>query len=644
MSEQVEQIGRYVVLAELGRGGFGKVYRVRDSNLNREVALKVLYAQMLVDPTLVERFRREAQVVANLDHPHIVPIYDYGDIEDRLCLVMKLLPGGSLANRIARGPLPWAEVVRLTGQVATALDYAHERGLVHRDIKPANVLLDDEGNAVLGDFGLVRALEGSQLTVSLSGGVLGTPAYIAPEVWDGMEATPLTDIYALACVVYEMIVGEQLFDATNMSGVIARHMRDREFPETWPEGTPAGIERVLQRALAIGPEARYPSAGAFVAALTELAADPLAEPYAALQAAVAAAAWDKAVALAEGIVKEDAGYRDARALLAQARAGRVAAERAAWVAEWQEEAERALAAGEWEKALAVAQRWQGVTPEDRAAEEVIRRAEAGLQQASSRANMAPPAAGRPHTAPPPLQEELSAGRVERVKPGHVVSPGEQGAAGYEKVDEEAATPKKKPRIGRRLLIGGGVAVLVLMCACAAITLGSELLSPRQQLVIPAVTDIPTQRPASTVPARVEVTAAVRQTGQEIVEYQAWVRRSRDDYAFALEQVAALEERAAFNPTVVVGDQVWRNQMFSALRRIESTSEDILDYRAGHAVPSEYSAFHRGWEEVADLLWDSALSYGIWLEEFDDAELLQAQDSFQRAYLRMSQLQLDQFLP
>jgi hypothetical protein len=644
MSEQVEQIGRYVVLAELGRGGFGKVYRVRDSNLNREVALKVLYAQMLVDPTLVERFRREAQVVANLDHPHIVPIYDYGDIEDRLCLVMKLLPGGSLGNRIARGPLPWAEVVRLTGQVATALDYAHERGLVHRDIKPANVLLDDEGNAVLGDFGLVRALEGSQLTVSLSGGVLGTPAYIAPEVWDGMEATPLTDIYALACVVYEMIVGEQLFDATNMSGVIARHMREREFPETWPEGTPAGIERVLQRALAIDPEARYPSAGAFVAALTELAADPLAEPYAALQAAVAAGAWDKAVALAEGIVKEDAGYRDARALLAQARAGRVAAERAAWVAEWQAEAERALAVGEWEQALAVAQRWQGVTPEDSAAEEVIRRAKAGLQQASSRANTAPPAAGRPHTAALPLQEELSAGRVERVKPGRVESRGEQGAAGYEKVDGEAATPKKKPRIGRRLLIGGGVAVLLLLCACAAITLGSELLSPRQQVVLPAVTGMPTPRPASTVPTRVEVTAAVRQTGQEIAEYQAWVRRSREDYAFALEQVAALEELAAFNPTVVVGDQVWRNQMFSALSRIESTSEDILDYRAGHVVPPEFSAFHNGWEEVADLLWDSALSYGIWLEEFDDAELLQAQDAFQRAYLRMSQLQLDQFLP
>jgi predicted Ser/Thr protein kinase len=642
MSEQVEQIGRYVVLAELGRGGFGKVYRVRDSNLNREVALKVLYAQMLVDPTLVERFRREAQVVANLDHPHIVPIYDYGDIEDRLGLVMKLLPGGSLAKRIDEGPLPWEEVVRLTGQVATALDYAHERGLVHRDIKPANVLLDDEGNAVLGDFGLVRALEGSQLTVSLSGGVLGTPAYIAPEVWDGMEATPLTDIYALACVVYEMIVGEQLFDATNMSGVIARHLREREFPETWPEGTPAGIERVLGRALAIDPAARYPSAGAFVAALAELGADPLAEPYAALRAALAAEAWDKAVALAEGIVQEDAGYRDARALMAQARAGRVAAERAAWVAEWQEEAERALAAGEWEKALAVAQRWQGVTPEDKAAEAAIRRAEAGLQQARSRAEMAPPAGDRPHTAPPPAQEELSAGWAEPVPASHVASRGAPGvktrAAG-----EEKAAPKKKRRIGRRLLIGGGIAGLLLACACGALLLWSELLQP-QAVVLPAVTSVPTNRPASTVPAHVEVTPAAQPAGQQVAEYQAWVRRSRDDYASALEQVAALEERAGINPAVVVGDQVWRNQMFSALRRIEITSEEILDYRAGHVVPAEFRSFHSGWEEAADLLWDSALSYGIWLEDFNDADLAAAQDAFALAFLKMSELPLDQFWP
>jgi peptide/nickel transport system substrate-binding protein len=395
MDEQVTQIGRYAVLSRLGSGGFATVYRVRDTNLDREVALKVMRPLLLSDAHFVERFQQEARVAANLDHPHIVPIYDYGEVEDRLCLVMKLLPGGSLGDRIVAGPLPWDEVVKLTRQVAAALDYAHERGLVHRDIKPENVLLDDEGNAVLGDFGLVRALESGRLTTSLSGGVLGTPAYLAPEVWDGKPGTPPTDIYGLACLVSEMITGAQLFDAPTPPATMTLHFRPPPFPESWPEGTPPGVETLLRRALAHNPEERHPSAGAFAEALGALKEDPLAEPYAALEAAIAAERWQDAMALGETIVDRVPGYREARALLAQATAARVEAEGAAWAAQWQAEAENALEAGDWERALTAAQRWQSFAPEDRAAKAAIERARKGLQ---------PEAASAPEAIEPALVE------------------------------------------------------------------------------------------------------------------------------------------------------------------------------------------------------------------------------------------------
>ncbi|MDT8305163.1 MAG: serine/threonine-protein kinase [Anaerolineae bacterium] len=424
MDERAGQIGRYVVLARIGSGGFATVYRVRDTNLDREVALKVMRPLLLSDPSFVKRFEQEARVVANLDHPHIVPIYDYGDIEDRLCLVMKLLPGGSLGDLIVRGRLPWEQVVQITTQIATALDYAHERGLVHRDIKPENVLLDDEGNAVLADFGLVRALESGRLTTSLSGGVLGTPAYVAPEVWNGEAGTPGTDVYRLACLVYEMITGTQLFDAPTPPATMTLHFRPPQFPESWPEGTPPGIEAVLRRALAHKPEERYPSASAFAEDLAALTADPLAKPYAALQAAIGAEKWHDAVALGETIVEQSPGYRDAGQLLARATAARVEAERAAWAAQWQAEAEGALAAGDWERALTATHRWQEFAPEDVAAEQAIARATALGEEAGA-------APEPPATAP---EEAATAHEEAATTPEDGVAPPAEVAA----LPEEAA--------------------------------------------------------------------------------------------------------------------------------------------------------------------------------------------------------------
>jgi tetratricopeptide (TPR) repeat protein len=395
MDDEVSKIGRYIILGRIGSGGFATVYRVRDSNLDREVALKVMRPLLLSDPNFVARFEQEARVVANLDHPNIVPIYDYGDIEDRLCLVMKLLPGGSLADLLEAGALPWQQVVSLAAQVASALDYAHERGLVHRDIKPENVLLDEKGNAVLADFGLVRALESGRLTTSLSGGVLGTPAYVAPEVWNGDAGTRSTDVYGLACLVYEMITGAQLFDAPTPPATMTLHFRPPQFPPQWPEDTPPGIERVLRQALAHDPEERYPSAGAFAAALAELADDPLAAPYEALQAALAERRWPDAVALAESILERGPGYRDTAALLSAANAARAEADRATWAAQWQAEAEQALAAGDWQRALSAARRWQEFAPEDVAAAAAIERARTGLEPVEEAVQREEPAAGEP---------------------------------------------------------------------------------------------------------------------------------------------------------------------------------------------------------------------------------------------------------
>lgn len=445
MDEPESRIGRYTVLERIGSGGFATVYRVRDSHLDREVALKVMRPLLLSDPNFVARFEQEARVVANLDHPNIVPIYDYGDIEDRLCLVMKLLPGGSLADLLQHGPLPWPRVVSLTAQIASALDYAHERGLVHRDIKPENVLLDEQGKAVLADFGLVRALESGRLTTSLSGGVLGTPAYVAPEVWNGEAGTRSTDVYGLACLVYEMITGAQLFDAPTPPATMRLHFHPPHFPEQWPEGTPPGVERVLGQALAHEPGERHPSAGAFAGALAQLADDPLAAPYEALAGAMAGGRWPDAVALAESILERAPAYRDTRALLEEATARRLEAERAAWAAQWQAETAQALEAGDWRRALNAAQRWQEFAPEDVAAKAAMERARQALQPEAQ-----------------PATAEAGAGEGALPEP--------ETAAGGALPGEMVAAVPLWQRLRSRPAVWGGAALLVVLVVAAVLIL------------------------------------------------------------------------------------------------------------------------------------------------------------------------------
>ena len=274
MSEpSLQSLGRYTIHAELGKGGFATVYRATDTTLERDVALKILKPGWTDDAKAVERFMREAKQASRLKHANIVTIYDVGQAEGRLFIAMELVRGRSLQQIVTEdGPMAWSRVLTVLEQSATALDYAHKQGLIHRDIKPANIILDESEpgaaiHAILTDFGLVRGAEQASLSMGSTGGLLGTPEYIAPEIWDGEPATKASDIYALGCVAYFLLTGKILFGATTPVAVLKRHVAGPVFPEQWPSGVPAGTEAVLGRALAKDPTQRLSSSAEFVAKL-----------------------------------------------------------------------------------------------------------------------------------------------------------------------------------------------------------------------------------------------------------------------------------------------------------------------------------------------------------------------------------------
>ncbi|MGH2542948.1 MAG: serine/threonine-protein kinase, partial [Ardenticatenaceae bacterium] len=219
----------------------------------------------------------------------------------------------------------------------------------------------------LADFGLVKAVERSVIARSTVGGVIGTPAYIAPEVWEGKEATPRTDVYALGCVLFEMVVGEPFFKGESSPVVMLAHFQPRHYPEQWPEGVPPEIEPLLERALARDPGSRYDSAREFaqdVQALVAHSTERFAGPYQALQAALAAQQWSEAQQLAQEIIAQDPAYRDVRLLARQANEGQARAERAQWAARWREQALAAAEAGQLDVAHVAIQRWLDMAPGD----------------------------------------------------------------------------------------------------------------------------------------------------------------------------------------------------------------------------------------------------------------------------------------
>lgn len=259
-------LGQYQVMEMLGKGGMATVYKATQTTINRTVAIKVLPRALMHDDTFMQRFRREAEVVATLEHFHILPMYDYGEYDGMPYIVMRYLEGGSLQERVREGPLAWDQVLHVLSQVADALDYAHSHGVIHRDIKPSNIMLDAQGNAYLTDFGIAKVSEGTaQLTGS---GIVGTPAYMAPEQSNPGPPTPAMDIYALGATLFEMITGQVPFVADTPIAQILMHIQNpvpslRDYNPDIPEE----VDRVLQCAMAKAPEERYQTAGELAEAL-----------------------------------------------------------------------------------------------------------------------------------------------------------------------------------------------------------------------------------------------------------------------------------------------------------------------------------------------------------------------------------------
>ncbi len=269
------KLGKYELKEELGRGGFGVVYRTLDVVLEVERAVKVLHPVLLVDPSFIERFRREARTAAKLDHPHIVPVYDLDEDQGRYFLAMRYLSGGSLKELLAtEGRLAWERALAITRQVAEGLAFAHDHGLVHRDLKPGNLLFEGDGSVRVADFGFARAMADAGSTLSsASGGMVGTPAYMAPELWSRKAVGAWTDVYALACVLYEMLSGEVLFAGETPPEVMLKHFGESpQFARGWDAGAPPGLEAVLVKALAKEPGERYVDMSAFLTALDGLVA------------------------------------------------------------------------------------------------------------------------------------------------------------------------------------------------------------------------------------------------------------------------------------------------------------------------------------------------------------------------------------
>jgi tRNA A-37 threonylcarbamoyl transferase component Bud32 len=262
-----ENVGPYRIIEQLGQGGMATVYKAYHAALDRYVALKVLHPAFHQDQTFTGRFQREARVVARLEHPNIVPIYDYSEHETRPYLVMKYIEGDTLKARFNAGPLSSAEIEKVVTSVGSALAYAHKQGIWHRDIKPSNVLLATDGVMYLADFGLARIAEAGESTLS-SDSIMGTPQYISPEQAMGSKDLDAgTDIYSFGVMLYEMVVGQVPFSADTPFSIIHDHIyTPLPLPMDINPKVPEPVQRVLLKALAKQRIDRYESVDEMCAA------------------------------------------------------------------------------------------------------------------------------------------------------------------------------------------------------------------------------------------------------------------------------------------------------------------------------------------------------------------------------------------
>lgn len=276
-----QSLGRYHILEQLGEGGMAVVYKAYDTRLERHVAVKVILPQKQHAEKFIKRFEREAKALAQLSHPNIVKVIDYGEHEGLPFLVMEYLPGGTLKQKLSGKPMPWREAVQILIPIARALSYAHQQKIIHRDVKSSNILITDSGEPMLSDFGIAKILEADE-TLDLTGtGVgLGTPEYMSPEQAQGKNVDARSDVYSLGIVLYEMVTGRKPFQADTPYAVVIKHVNEPlPSPKQYSINLPSGVENILYKSLAKDIQNRYKSMGEFEKSLESVSNKTDNRPY-----------------------------------------------------------------------------------------------------------------------------------------------------------------------------------------------------------------------------------------------------------------------------------------------------------------------------------------------------------------------------
>lgn len=262
-----QMLGSYRIIGQVGQGGMATVYKAYQPSMDRNVAIKVLPRQLAESAQFAARFQQEARIIARLEHPHILPVFDFGESDGVTFFVMRYLEAGTLKTKMEAGPLSLNEIDRLFTQLAEALEYAHGHGIVHRDLKPANALVDAQGNLFLTDFGIAKLLESASPRLTQTDAIMGTPAYISPEQAKAESVDRRSDIYSLGIILYEMVTGSVPFVADTPLAVILKHISDPlPPPSVMKKEISAAIERVILKALAKEPGDRYATAAEFLSA------------------------------------------------------------------------------------------------------------------------------------------------------------------------------------------------------------------------------------------------------------------------------------------------------------------------------------------------------------------------------------------